>query len=107
MPRRLLLEGDDLARLLEHVRAELPGAAVVRAERVRSGGVAGLFAKERYELVVDVPDGVADGAGLTGRLSGGPAEGPAGAAVPPARPAVPARAAGGLEALLAAADAAD
>lgn len=40
-----------------HVRAEFgPTARIVRAERVRSGGVAGFFAKERYELTIDVPD---------------------------------------------------
>ncbi|HEY0187083.1 MAG TPA: hypothetical protein VGC67_06310 [Cellulomonas sp.] len=57
MPTRLLLEGADLAELMVHVRAEFgPRARVVRAERVRSGGVAGFFARERYELTVDVPD---------------------------------------------------
>jgi hypothetical protein len=53
----LLLEGADLSELMVHVRAEFgPTARIVRAERVRSGGVAGFFAKERYELTIDVPD---------------------------------------------------
>lgn len=57
MPTRLLLEGADLAELMVHVRAEFgPTARVVRAERVRTGGVAGFFARERYELTIDVPD---------------------------------------------------
>jgi len=54
---RLLLEGRDLAYLMAQVRDELgPGARVISAERVRSGGVAGFFARERFELTVDVPD---------------------------------------------------
>ncbi|MBI9114591.1 hypothetical protein [Sanguibacter suaedae] len=121
MPRRLLLEGADLETLLLRVRAEMgPTARVVKAERVRSGGVAGFFAKERYELTVDVPD--------TG--SAGPVRpGPAGAVRPGApgspqaplslpvqivTPAAGAGAAGsgpaapmGIEALLDAADAGD
>ena len=57
MPTRLLLEGADLAELMVHVRAEFgPTARIVRAERVRTGGLAGFFARERYELTIDVPD---------------------------------------------------
>lgn len=60
MGTRLLLEGTDLAALMAHVREELgPGAKVVRAERVRSGGVAGFFAREHFELTVEVPEPVA------------------------------------------------
>lgn len=83
------------------VRAELgPRARVVKAERVRSGGVGGFFAKERFELTVDVPD---DGpVGL--RAAPAPRVG----ALPTA-PALDAESvtAVGLDALLAAADAAD
>src|SRR5450830_115322 len=40
-----------------HVRAEFgPTARIIRADRVRSGGLVGFFARERYELTVDVPD---------------------------------------------------
>lgn len=40
-----------------HVRAEFgPRARIIRADRVRSGGLVGFFARERYELTVDVPD---------------------------------------------------
>lgn len=87
MGARLLLEGGDLAELMAHVREEFgPHARIIRAERVRTGGIAGFFAKESYELTVDVPE------------------------VPPQRlvprmPPPPARA--GLEDLLAAADEAD
>lgn len=57
MPRRLLLDGEDLAGLMLRVRTEMgPGAVVVKAERVRTGGVAGFFAKEHYELTVEVPE---------------------------------------------------
>jgi hypothetical protein len=57
MPKRLLLDGDDLPALMLRVRAEMgPGARIVKAERIRNGGFAGFFARERYELVVEVPD---------------------------------------------------
>lgn len=57
MPELLLLEGEDLPELMARVREELgPRATIVRAERVRHGGVAGFFARERYELTVEVPD---------------------------------------------------
>jgi len=85
---RLLLEGPDLEELVEQVRQEFGSRArIVRAERVRSGGFAGFFARERFEVTVDVPDEPA----------------------PPGRPrrhaVVPV--ASGLEDLLAAADGAD
>lgn len=39
------------------VRDEMgPDARIVRAERVRTGGIAGFFAKEHYELTVEVPE---------------------------------------------------
>lgn len=60
MSKRLLLEGTDLEALIVRVHAEIgPTAKVVKAERVRTGGVAGFFAKERFELTVEVPDEVA------------------------------------------------
>lgn len=94
MATHFLLEGDDLAQLVAHVRDELgPRARVVRAERIRTGGVAGFFARERYELTVDVPDDEPP--------PGGPAE------VPPGHLRRRHRAAGSIEDLVAAADAAD
>lgn len=101
MSKRLLLEGTDLDALMIRVRAELgPRARVVKAERVRSGGVGGFFAKERFELTVDVPD---DGAGGV-RMAAAPATRglgePVGSDAAFTTPV-------GIDALLAAADAAD
>lgn len=57
MPTRLLLDGEDLAGLMYRIRTEMgPDAVIVKAERVRTGGVAGFFAKERFELTVEVPE---------------------------------------------------
>ena len=57
MSTQLLLEGGDLAELMLRVRTDFgPAARIVRAERIRSGGLGGFFARERYELMVDVPD---------------------------------------------------
>lgn len=57
MPPRLLLDGEDLRSLMLRVREEMgPDARIVKAERIRSGGFAGFFAKERYELTVEVPE---------------------------------------------------
>lgn len=57
VPTRLLLEGDDLAALLARVRGEHgPNVRIISAERVRSGGIAGFFTKERYEITVEVAD---------------------------------------------------
>ncbi len=57
MSTRLLLDGDDLRTLMLRVRDEMgPDARIVRAERVRTGGIAGFFAKEHYELTVEVPE---------------------------------------------------
>lgn len=89
MSTRLLLEGTDLAELMIHVRSEFgPTARIVRAERVRSGGVAGFFSRERYELTVDVPDAPS-------------------AQTVDQRPRALRNPSGGIEALLAAADAGD
>jgi len=91
---RLQLEGGDLAALLAQVSEDLgPSARVIRAERVRTGGVAGFFAREHFELTVEVPD----------------APLPRPRASRYARPAAggPPSALSGLDALLGAADAAD
>jgi hypothetical protein len=54
---RLLLEGADVEELLARVHTEHgPEARIVKAERVRSGGVGGFFARERYEVTVEVPE---------------------------------------------------
>lgn len=99
MPTRLLLEGSDLAELMSQVRVEFgPTARIVRAERVRSGGLAGFFARERYELTIDVPDAPATAAPTLRERRAAMAGQPA---------ARPAPGLTGMDALLAAADAAD
>ncbi len=57
MSRQLLLDGPDLESLMARVRREHgPTARIVKAERVRSGGIGGFFAREYFEVTVDVPD---------------------------------------------------
>ena len=57
MATTLLLEGDDLEALLARARAEGgPHARIVRAEKLRHGGVLGFFAKEKFEVALEVPD---------------------------------------------------
>lgn len=127
MSKRLLLEGTDLEALIVRVHGEIgPKAKVVKAERVRTGGVAGFFAKERFELTVEVPDELAyvpalvtpGSRGPVGGLGGlGTVPGATGDASAPSgddaalRAAVDAGTADvqpvGIDALLAAADAAD
>jgi hypothetical protein len=54
---RVLLEGLNLEELKIKIRDEFgPDARIVHADRVRSGGIGGFFAREHYELTVDVPD---------------------------------------------------
>lgn len=55
MPTQLQLEGPDLETLLSRVRSEHgTGARIVQAEKVRSGGVGGFFAKQHFEITVEV-----------------------------------------------------
>lgn len=57
MPTQLQLEGPDLEALLARVRAEHGSAArIVRAEKVRTGGVGGFFARQHYEINVEVEE---------------------------------------------------
>lgn len=52
---RVLLEGPDIDELLTRVRSTHgSGARIVSADKVRSGGVAGFFARERYAVEVEV-----------------------------------------------------
>ncbi len=61
MSTRLLLEGPDIGTLLARVRDEHGGAArIVSADKVRTGGIAGFFARQRYELTLEVIDGAED-----------------------------------------------
>jgi hypothetical protein len=57
VPTRLLLEGRDLEELLAQVRDEHgPDAKIVSAEKIRSGGIGGLFGHPKYELTVEIQD---------------------------------------------------
>jgi len=93
---QLRFEGGELEELLERVRAEVgPDARIVAANRIRQGGVAGFFAREGYEVVVDLtgPDAGTGGtrAGRARRRSRA-ANATASAPVPAPAPAVPANA---------------
>ena len=66
-------EGSNLESVLEEVRARFGDTAtIVEANRLRKGGVGGFFAKERFEVVVDIvdddedtsPDGLSGGTDL-------------------------------------------
>ncbi|MDP9399303.1 MAG: hypothetical protein M3P96_16440, partial [Actinomycetota bacterium] len=79
MLTQLQLEGPELEPLLARVRNEFgTSARIVHAEKIRSGGVAGFFAQERFELTVEVDTSAP-------RV-------PAAAAQPPVLPPVPAAA---------------
>ncbi len=92
MPRQLLLEGPAIEPLLQRVRSEHGSTArIIKAERVRVGGIAGFFAQERFEVTVQVQDVV---------------EPPAPVASPPAPVGGPPTATG-LHALLAAVEMAE
>jgi hypothetical protein len=53
---QLLLEGPSLEHLLEKVHAEHgPKARIVSADRVRKGGLAGMFSKPWFEIGVELP----------------------------------------------------
>lgn len=54
MPSRQRYEGDSLEELLEKAKYELSAdAVIVSANKIRTGGIAGFFAKERFEIVVE------------------------------------------------------
>lgn len=54
MPNQQRYEGDSLEELLEKAKNELSAdAVIVSANKIRTGGIAGFFAKERFEIVVE------------------------------------------------------
>ena len=68
MPTRVLLEGPAIEPLLAQVRQEYgSGVRIVSADKVRSGGFGGFFAKQHYELSVEVPDPTDDRNDMTRR----------------------------------------
>src|SRR5438128_2782519 len=57
----MVLEGPQLEPLLTQVSDEYGGRArIVSANKIRSGGLAGFFAKERFELSVEVGEDATD-----------------------------------------------
>jgi len=61
VPTRVLLEGPAIEPLLAQVREEYgSGVRIISADKVRSGGFGGFFAKQHYELSVEVPDATDD-----------------------------------------------
>jgi hypothetical protein len=61
VPTRVLLEGPAIEPLLAQVRDEYGSKVrIISADKVRSGGVGGFFAKQHYELSVEVPDPTED-----------------------------------------------
>ncbi|MFC4067269.1 hypothetical protein [Actinoplanes subglobosus] len=57
----MLLEGPAIEPLLAQVRDEYGSAVrIISADKVRSGGIGGFFAKQHYELSVEVPDPTED-----------------------------------------------
>src|SRR5207247_1684981 len=51
------LEGDDLEALLITAQSKGgPNARIVRADKYRHGGLWGFFAKERFEVAVEIPE---------------------------------------------------
>lgn len=68
MASQLRFEGAELDDVLERVRAEVgPDARIVGANRIRKGGVAGFFAKEGFEVIVDLNGEVPHGASKSRR----------------------------------------
>ncbi len=61
--QQLQLEGPNLESLLDRVRDEYgPDARIVRAEKVRTGGVAGFFSRETFAISIELADAPASGA---------------------------------------------
>ncbi|MFC3992103.1 hypothetical protein [Actinoplanes siamensis] len=57
----MLLEGPAIEPLLAQVRDEFGSRVrIISADKVRSGGIGGFFAKQHYELSVEVPDAQED-----------------------------------------------
>jgi hypothetical protein len=62
--KSLQLDGPDLEELLARAMTEAgPGGRVASADRVRRGGVAGFFAREHFEVVIEFDDEVAAASG--------------------------------------------
>ena len=54
-PTRLLFEGPDIHAVLAQVRGEYgTDVRIVAADKIRSGGIGGFFARERFEVAVEI-----------------------------------------------------
>ena len=57
MPRLHAFDGATLEEALARVTAEVGhDARITQAEKIRTGGVAGFFARERFEVTVELDD---------------------------------------------------
>lgn len=64
MPRQFRLKGSSLKAIRERAEAQYgTGARIVAAEKVTSPGIAGLFAADHFEALVEVPGSVPAAAG--------------------------------------------
>jgi hypothetical protein len=71
--KSLQLDGPDLEELLARAMTEAgPGGRVASADRVRRGGIAGFFAREHFEVVVEFDDITADSTAPEAAASGLP-----------------------------------
>jgi hypothetical protein len=74
--RSLQFDGPDLEAVLEEALAEAgPGSRIVAADRVRKGGIAGFFAREHFEVRVEVDDDGGHPAGRRGARGASDAQG--------------------------------
>jgi hypothetical protein len=63
LPAQQAFDGHTLEAALARVAEEVgPNARIMQAEKVRSGGVAGFFARERFEVTVEISDDPEDSA---------------------------------------------
>jgi hypothetical protein len=76
--KSLQLDGPDLEELLARAMTQAgPGGRVASADRVRRGGVAGFFAREHFEVVIEFDDVVSTAsASPDPAVAGGPAAAP-------------------------------
>lgn len=65
MPTQQAFEGDTLEAVLARVKDEVgPGARITQAEKVRTGGFAGFFSRERFEVTVEIDDAAPSASGV-------------------------------------------
>jgi hypothetical protein len=68
---QLRFEGAVLEDLLDQVRTEVgPHARIIAANRIRKGGVGGFFAREGFEVIVDLSDDPGNGGARDGQSRG-------------------------------------